>query len=706
MKMKTTLASSLLGLSCLAMASVAMAQQHITGPSSSLTPYQRVYSSAPANAKLVSILTVGDAVGGYKMAGLADGMGAFDNGDSTFTVVMNHEMGNTAGAVRAHGSKGAFISKWVIKKDPNDLQVISGQDLMQKLFLWDKAAQTYVMYYITTPFATGLSRFCSGDMAAATAFYNSATGKGTTARIFMNGEENGLDGRPFAHVVTGPEAGNSYHLPHLGAAAWENYVACPRESDTTIAIGTDDGTDGQVYVYVGVKKSTGNVIERAGLTDGKLYGIKIPGLVAESNGVVVVDSNFTLADLGPVRDTSGSIINSKSNNLGVMKFQRPEDGAWDPAHPNDFYFLTTNAVGSPSRMYRLRFNDMGNPAAGGKITAVLTGTEGQIMMDNMGIDHFGNALIQEDQGGDNSLASTWQYNFSSQSFTRLLIHDSTKFRTGAANYITNNEEASGIIDVQDILGPGWFIGSDQVHVSAPGELVEGGQMFAYFNPDTYNANPEIDLVGNNNSIPNGSMNPSAGNNTDFGNVIKGKTVTKTFDIKNAGPASLTVTGINFTGADASDYSLTVATFPMTIAANGTQTITVQFAPPLTALGFREAEMNILSNDFDENKYTVGVQGVALDNLGVSAMTNGAMMKLFPNPTRDEVTVSVTLKNADEIGVAIFDINGRKMIEMAPRQYPAGEQKIMMNTSVLPSGNYFVQVTAGNAITRTKLVVAH
>ena len=35
-----------------------------------------------------SILTVGDAVGSYRMVGVPDGLGAFDNGDGTFTVLL------------------------------------------------------------------------------------------------------------------------------------------------------------------------------------------------------------------------------------------------------------------------------------------------------------------------------------------------------------------------------------------------------------------------------------------------------------------------------------------------------------------------------------------------------------------------------------------------------------------------------------------
>ena len=36
--------------------------------------------------------------------GTPDGIGAFDNGDGTITVLVNHEFGTTVGLVRDHGS--------------------------------------------------------------------------------------------------------------------------------------------------------------------------------------------------------------------------------------------------------------------------------------------------------------------------------------------------------------------------------------------------------------------------------------------------------------------------------------------------------------------------------------------------------------------------------------------------------------------------
>jgi len=107
---------------------VLTAQGTNTGPSSSASPY---LLRAEPGVVTTSILTVGDSVGGYRMVGIPDGLGAFDNGDGTFTLLMNHEIARGLGVARAHGAIGAFVSKWIIRKD--DLAVVHGSDLIQNV---------------------------------------------------------------------------------------------------------------------------------------------------------------------------------------------------------------------------------------------------------------------------------------------------------------------------------------------------------------------------------------------------------------------------------------------------------------------------------------------------------------------------------------------------------------------------------------------
>lgn len=449
----------------------------VTGPSSSNTPY---LVPAITDVKFTALLTAGDVAGGYAMAGLPDGLGAYDNGNGTFTILMNHEFGNTAGAVHAHGSKGAFVSKWIVNK--SDLSVVSGSDLIQTVNLWNPATSSY------SAGTTAFNRFCSADLPAVSAFYNATTGLGTQERIFMNGEEAGNEGRGLGHIATGASAGTSYELPALGKFSMENLVASPTASNKTVVAGMDDTTPGQIYIYVGTKTNTGTDVDKAGLTNGKLYGIAVSSYLTESSASIPTPGTaFSLIDLGDVRNTTGTALNTTSNNLGVTTFLRPEDGAWDPSHPNDLYVNTTNAFNSPSRLWRLSFTDVTNPELGGTITAVLDGTEGQQMLDNMTIDHYGHILLVEDVGGNAHLGKTWQYTIATDEMKQIASHDQTRFLTGGANFLTQDEEASGILDVQEILGAGQFLLVDQAHYPVSGDQVEGGQLLALFNPDTYAA---------------------------------------------------------------------------------------------------------------------------------------------------------------------------------------------------------------------------
>jgi len=231
------------------------------GPDSSQPPYMKAI--APG-IEFASILSTGDTINGYTMAGIPDGMGAYDNADGTFTVLMNHEIpadsAGPVGIVRAHGGKGAFVSEWVI--DKRTLKVISGVDLMRNVYRLDAGNRAW-----TTVPATGIlgktssfARFCSADMADRSAFFNAATGKGSPHRIYLNGEEDAPTyQRALAHVATGPDKGNSYVLPWSAEAngAWENLLANPYSGDNTVVIGNSDGGSNGVYVYVGKKRRTG-----------------------------------------------------------------------------------------------------------------------------------------------------------------------------------------------------------------------------------------------------------------------------------------------------------------------------------------------------------------------------------------------------------------------------------------------------------------
>jgi hypothetical protein len=431
-----------------------------------------------AGVTTTALFTVGDTVNNkpngtpYRLVGLPDGLGAFDNGDGTFTVLMNHEI-SSGGAVRAHGATGAFVSKWKVRK--SDLTVLSGEDLIQNVAKFDPAT----LSYLAPAQGVTLSRFCSADLPAKSAFYDAVSSTGYDGRLFMNGEESGSEGRAMAHDLSG----TSWELPRLGKASWENVVANPATGLQTVVAGLDDSTPGQVYVYVGTKTNAGTPVDRAGLTNGSPFGIAVSGVATEDVAAGIPSgAAFTLASLGNVEATSGATIDTASTAAGVTRFNRPEDGAWDPTHPSDFYFVTTGSFTTASRLWRLHFTDIANPAAGGTIDMLLDGSEGQKMLDNLTLDKKGHVYLQEDVGNNAHLGKVWRYTIATDTLTQIAQHNPALFTSGTPGFLTQDEESSGIVDASDILGPGWFLLDVQGHYATDSELVEGGQLMALYDP--------------------------------------------------------------------------------------------------------------------------------------------------------------------------------------------------------------------------------
>jgi Bacterial protein of unknown function (DUF839) len=449
----------------------------IQGPSSSATPY---VINVPASVRITSILTVGDSVNfkpdgvtRYRMVGIGDGMGAFDNYDGTFTVLMNHEIPPALGIPREHSFAGAFVSHWIIRK--SDLEVLHGGDQIKKLLEWDGAK--------FVPATRAIGRLCSADLPLPSAFYNRKSGKGYMGRIFMDGEEVGDEGRAFAHIVGAPGAGISYELPYLGKFSWENAVASPYEQDPTVVIGMEDSTPGQVYVYIGKKQDTGNEIQKAGLHGGSLYGIKVSEVPLEflasqpERGLPIANgTRFSLENLGDVHALTGSQIQEASSGdegAGVTEFLRPEDGAWDNRNPKVFYFVTTDRYDNVkdgsgetppqvgrSRLHRLTFDSIENPENGGVYDVLLDGTEEEAhqMLDNMTVDGDGNLIIQEDPGNQERSARIWKYYPRTDALVEIAKHDPARFgdrdgptTTDAAAPFTQDEESSGVIEITHLL---------------------------------------------------------------------------------------------------------------------------------------------------------------------------------------------------------------------------------------------------------------
>jgi hypothetical protein len=112
------------------------------------------------------------------------------------------------------------------------------------------------------------------------------------------------------------------------------------------------------------------------------------------------------------------------------------------------------------------------------------------MFDNITVNRNSDVIIQEDTGNQPYVAKVWQFDSSSGELTQIAQHDPRFFDpayVGAdKNFLTQDEESSGVIDLSAILGPGHYLADVQAHYPInganphgfdnPDELVEGGQL--------------------------------------------------------------------------------------------------------------------------------------------------------------------------------------------------------------------------------------
>ena len=122
---------------------------------------------------------------------------------------------------------------------------------------------------------------------------------------------------------------------------------------------------------------------------------------------------------------------------------------------------------------------------------------------------------------------------------------------------------------------------------------------------------EMDVLGNDISIPNGDSSPQSADNTDFGSTeVSGSVIVKPFKIKNLGSALLELTDpspyISITGTHASEFTLTLIPEDSIYAGGDSTLFEITFDPDGT--GLRSATISIANTDSDENPYTFDIQG--------------------------------------------------------------------------------------------------
>ena len=180
-----------------------------------------------------------------------------------------------------------------------------------------------------------------------------------------------------------------------------------------------------------------------------------------------------------------------SAKLRGTEFSRVEDGAFNPANKNEYFFVTTqtdsDGTGYTNNtgggLWKLTFVNVSKPELGASLELILNGSEipsattgdaspAKILkLDNLTFSADGTvAFLQEDPGGNDHVARLLALRLSDKKLVAVAKFDSAMFGAAgdAANvnaYLTNDEESSGVFDATKLFGGSGstFMFNAQVH---------------------------------------------------------------------------------------------------------------------------------------------------------------------------------------------------------------------------------------------------
>ncbi len=228
---------------------------------------------------------------------------------------------------------------------------------------------------------------------------------------------------------------------------------------------------------------------------------------------------------------------------------------------------------------------------------------------------------------------------------------------------------------------------------------------------------EINIIGNGLTIVDGDITSSTTDNTDAGSVLLGAGITKQFVIANTGSAALVVNSVSFAGAAASNFSLVSApSFPLTITAGSSETITVLFVPSVT--GLRAATISINNNDCNESLYDFALQGTGVTpeinvlGNGIAIADNKVTVNTLDNTdfgfvqVSNQVTKQFTIQNTGSgtltvSSIVFTGIHNSEFTLVSPPAFPlsiapAGSQTITVRFLPLVAGVRAAAISISNS----------
>ncbi len=146
------------------------------------------------------------------------------------------------------------------------------------------------------------------------------------------------------------------------------------------------------------------------------------------------------------------------------------------------------------------------------------------------------------------------------------------------------------------------------------------------------------------------------------------------------------------------YTLAIGSFPSRASTPGLGmrvATTVSFTITVTGSATGGDEEWTVSNVVLEDEETVASSRTAPAGLALTA---------YPNPFAGSTMIQVSLAEAAEVQLVVYDVLGREVARLASGEMDAGQHTVIFNGRGLPSGAYVVRVAAGGAVQTQRLTL--
>jgi hypothetical protein len=100
-------------------------------------------------------------------------------------------------------------------------------------------------------------------------------------------------------------------------------------------------------------------------------------------------------------------------------------------------------------------------------------------------------------------------------------------------------------------------------------------------------------------------------------------------------------------------------------------------------------------DFEYNDVT--------SNVDYTPVLKPLEISLFPNPTKNELTVKINLQQKDQVTINVFDLYGKTLNNLQFNELNSGESSINIDLTTLHAGVYYCQVQTESYTISKKII---